>query len=160
MEQEKKRGRGRPFKYTAEEMEQAFHDWIKWLDTQYIERVEYNQKLNEQFNVKIKKPPTIQSFCLFVDITTKTFYNLFNEVSEDIDYNLLHIITRIKEYIASEQIAGASVGTLNAQIIARINNLSDTVQVNQNVTVNALPINIGAKAIDLTELEYQVIENE
>ena len=73
---------------------------------------------------------------------------------------LLHVITCIYEDLIEDRASKALNGVINASFLMAIDNYKQNVEVNQNVTVNALPINIGTKAIDLTELEYQILENE
>ena len=61
---------------------------------------------------------TVIGLCIFLDISTQTFLDYYNN-KEDAYEGYLVVTTRIKEIIRSQKFEGAAAGFLNANIIAR-----------------------------------------
>jgi len=76
---------------------------------------------------------------------------------DNIDEQLLQFVTCVREEIKDCQLSGATNGVYNATIVSRINGLSDTVNVQSNLTLNSLPLHINNSIIDLTESDYTIL---
>jgi hypothetical protein len=66
---------------------------------------------------------TAQGFCLFANLTTKTFYEYEKEEA------YCNIITRVKELFYTQKFEGAAADLLNPNIIARELGLKDTQEI-------------------------------
>lgn len=151
---------GAPVQYTYNVLKPVVENWIKYANEQTFEKTIYDQKIGEQKTIKLKKPLTIQSFILYAGISRQTYLDIKNDSEHKVyDKQLVDMFMRIHEYIQDNQIAGAILNEYNAQIVSRINGLTDTVNVNNNISINALPVNIGNNVIDLTDSEFEVINN-
>jgi hypothetical protein len=162
MEQEKNPF-GVPFRHTAEEMQQKYIDYCNWISTQYDTKYDFiksGERAGETIAINYPKVKSIQSFCHYIGVTYRAFKKWYDGERVNASDDFVHIITRIYEDLIEDRASKALNGVINASFLMAIDNYKQNVEVNQNVTVNALPINIGTKAIDLTELEYQVLENE
>jgi len=69
---------------------------------------------------------SIESFCIFADISTETFRNY--ESKDEIYKDFFEVTTRIRAIIESQQFEGATVGAFNPNIIARKLGLQDNVK--------------------------------
>lgn len=157
---------GAPFKFTANELQEKFEDYKIWLSNQsYIKKIWDNKAGCEQ-KINLPKPPTIQSFCLFVDINRTTYYDLINAESVNISEDLYNMITRINDWITDYQITGAMLNELNPLIVSRMNGLNDTVnvQVNEqpvvNININALTgrNNSALNENNIQDIEFEVMD--
>ena len=152
----------RPFKYTAEQIDNYFKKWVtEFLPTQYYiksELIKSGERAGEQADIKIAKPPTVQGFCLFIDCNKQTFYDLMNKESGNVDSKLSDSITRVHDYIQDYQVGGAINGLYNPMLVARINGIRETIDVNNAVTVQALPTTISNNIIDLTDYDLKLNE--
>ena len=158
---------GRPFKYLPDELETKVQQYKEWAKEQTFEKVIFDQKNGEQKSIFLKCPLTIQQFCLFIGISYQQFkYYMnkgfesdeLNDESREINNNLFAIFAHVHEYIQQNQIAGALLNEYNGNLVARLHNITDKVEVDSTVTVNALPVYIANKVIDLTALDYELIE--
>lgn len=141
----------RPFKYTLEELKQKFAEYKEFRATQYDIRydcIKSGEKAGQTIEIKLPKPLTIISFCLFIGTTEKTFFNWLNEESENIDKELLQFITQVRDEIKDFQLSGASNGIYNQQIVARMNGLSETIKT-ENTNSETIVLNIESKKGDL-----------
>jgi hypothetical protein len=84
-------------------------------------------------DIPTQTPMSLESFCLFSDISTETFRNY--ESTKD----FIEVTTRIRGVIESNQFEGATVGAYNPNIIARKLGLADKQQT--DVTTNGETIN-------------------
>ena len=151
---------GHPVKYRYENMKPVVDNWIEYAKNQVFEKVIFDPKSGEQKTIQLKKPLTIQSFILYANITRQTYLDILNDKEYKVyEAELVDMFTRIHEYIQDNQIAGAILNEYNAQIVSRINGLSDTLNVQNNVTVNALPLNIDNAIIDLTNDDYTILND-
>jgi hypothetical protein len=141
--------RGAPKKYTAEALWDKFLDYVKDNETDTMKRVELikaGELAGVQKHCDLKVPLSIGGFCTFALINFQTFLNYESE--EQTDKDLFEVTTRIHKIIETEQVNGANIGLYNANIVARINGLSDNV----NVTTTEQPninITIGNDAMSL-----------
>ena len=151
---------GAPVKYTYNIMFPVFEKWLEFTKTQKFNKTIYDQRAGEQKVIQLDKPLTIQSFILFAKISKQTFYDIISDAEYNVyDYQLVDLFIRIQDMIQQNQIEGAILNEYNAQIVSRINGLSDTLNVQNNVTVNALPLNIDNAIIDLTNDDYTILND-
>ena len=132
----------------------------EYAKNQVFEKVIFDPKSGEQKTIQLKKPLTIQSFILYANITRQTYLDILNDKEYKIyEAELVDMFTRIHEYIQDNQIAGAILNEYNANIVSRINGLNDTIDIQQNISINPLPVHINNSIIDLTSAEYTVIND-
>ena len=158
---------GAPFKILPEQLEQKVIEYKEWAKNQVFEKVIFDPKSGEQKTIELKCPLTIQQFCLYVGMSyrmfkyylNKDFTSVANEYSNEINEQLCTILTHVHEYIQNSQLSGAILNEYNANIVSRINGLNDTIYIQQNVSINPLPVHINNSIIDLTSAEYTVIND-
>ena len=142
-----------PFKYTVDELKVLFPQYLehraKEFDIRY-ELIKSGEQAGTVVEIKLPKVPTITSFCHFIGILEKTFFNWINEESENIDKELLHFITYVRAEIKDKQLSGAVNNVYNATITSRMNNLSDNLQIEHSGQSQAVNINIDGSKLDLT----------
>ncbi len=119
-------------KFTAEQlfdMFQAYKIWIK--GEGYIKRevVRYKDSY-DIVDILIPKPMSLESFMLYNNINFQTFYDVLNNDSEAYDPKLVEMAAFIRQEIRDFQIGGATAGNFNPSIVAKVNGLSDTINVN------------------------------
>ena len=136
---------GAPIKYNASELLNEFNKYIEYRKTQFdikYDCIRSGERAGETIEIKIPKVPSVASFCHFIGITEKTFWNWINN-EVDISDDLLQLTIRIREEIKDLQLSGAMNGIYNPLIASRINGLNDTlnVQVTEQPVVN---INLNA----------------
>jgi hypothetical protein len=123
------------------------------MKTQYLERPELiksGDRAGEVINVKVKEPYTIESFCLFIEMTVQWFFKTMNEESDNKDNDLVEALIYVSTQIKRHQISGGINGVFNPMVVSRLNNLSDTVnQVNTGKSTD-IKINVNGKDIDIT----------
>lgn len=121
---------GRPYKYTPEQLEQKFIDYIQWnkSENKFYKRelIKSGEKAGEIIDIDTTPPLTIVGFCVFCEISTRIFFDWLCDESNE----LFHISTRIREQIQLNQVSGACLELFNPSIIARLNGLNDTINVN------------------------------
>ena len=146
----------RPPKYDAKQIDDIYKRYKEYMNTQYFERPELiksGERAGEQVDVKVKKPLTIVSFCLFADIAPKCFHEIVNgDTLSDPDYkDIRDIYTRIRDDIQDSQISGATVNVYNASIVARLNGLADRQEITELNKPEQVVINIQGSNFDLTK---------
>jgi len=143
----------RPFKYTAQELKELYKKYrakrAKEYDIRY-EPIKSGERAGEIIEIKMPKVPTILSFCHFIGITEKTFFNWINAESENIDKELLQFVTYVQEEMKDDRLSAALNNTINPQLISRLDGYKDAVQVDQT-TPEQINITIGGTKIDLTK---------
>ena len=143
----------RPFKYTVEELKVLYSkyrkDRAKKYDIRY-EAIKSGEKAGDIIEIKMPKVPTILSFCHFIGITEKTFFNWINAESENIDKELLQFITYVQEEMKDDRLSAALNNTINPQLISRLDGYKDVQQV-ENTNQEQIVININGTKIDLTK---------
>ena len=151
------------YKYTADSLKFMFEEYKNDMQNYYYLRPELikgGDYAGQVVNVKIPKPYSIISFCMFAEITTGTFWNYCNKDSEDFNTykgdellertKLLEVALYVKEAIQDPQVGGATAGIYNANIVARVNGIGDNVNVNNTGTKETININIDGKKVDLS----------
>lgn len=143
----------RPFKYTVQELKELYKKYrakrARKFDVRY-EAIKSGEKAGNIIKIKMPKVPTILSFCHFIGITEKTFFNWINAESENIDEELLQFITYVQEEMKDDRLSAALNNTINPQLISRLDGYKDAVQVEQT-TSEQINITIDGTKIDLTK---------
>lgn len=153
---------GRPFAFTTNELKQKYSEYKEYMKTQFdykYDVIKSGDRAGEQIEIKIPKVKSVETFCLFIGVTAKTFYNWLNAESENIDSELLHFITYMHEELKEERKSAGLNGAIDSRLLAKIDGYRDTVDINQQISVNALPVHIGNNIIDLTDSEFEVVNN-
>lgn len=117
---------GRDFKYTPEALwDEAvkYFDWMSDRVWNKKEAIKSGDLAGTIMDIPTSTPMSIESFCLFADITTETFRKY--EKAEKGYEDFIGVTTRVREIIESQQFEGATVGVYNANIIARKLGLAD-----------------------------------
>lgn len=144
---------GRPFKYTVQELRELYKKYrakrAKEYDSRF-EPIKSGERAGEIIEIKMPKVPTILSFCHFIGITEKTFFNWINAESENIDKDLLQFVTYVQEEMKDDRLSAALNNTINPQLISRLDGYKDAVQVEQT-TPEQINITIDGTKIDLTK---------
>lgn len=78
-------------------------------------------------------PYTITGLCLFLDIGTST-WNDYKNKPDYKDYS--EVIMRVEQIIYTQKFEGATVGSFNANIIARDLGLADKTDINSNSNIS------------------------
>lgn len=125
-----KHGRDKLFD-SAEVLWSACCEYFQWIeDNPLIEVKPFAfQGVVTQESIPKMRAMTIEGMCLFLDISTSTWYE-WRKTNDDFS----DIVTKAESVIRSQKFAGAAADLLNANIIARDLGLSDRVQ-NDNVNV-------------------------
>jgi len=116
---------GRNHKYTPEKLwDEAikYFDWISEQVWNKKEAIKSGELAGNLIDIPTSTPMSIKSFCLFADITHRTFLNYESEEGYE-DY--FQVTSRIRSIIESQQFEGATVGAYNQNIIARTLGLAD-----------------------------------
>ena len=143
---------GAPFAMTAEELENSFLTYQQWLEEETFERPELiksGDMAGQVVNVLVKTPPDQLSFCLHAGIDLQTFYNYCTEEYKEKQKDLFEVATRVRAWISSKQLRGATAGIYNANIVSRVNNLQDNVNVEHSGEQQTINISLGGKDIKL-----------
>lgn len=108
-------GRKPKFK-NAEELLSACCEYFEWVEENPLleERVFCNKDGIHRTDVKKKRPMTIKSLLLFIDIDFTTWQK-YGKRSKDFN----KVTSRVEEIIYEQKFAGAASGFFNANIIAR-----------------------------------------
>jgi hypothetical protein len=141
---------GRDFKYNPESLwDEAikYFEWIServWNKKDPIKSGDFAGKL---IDVPTQTPMSIESFCIFADISTQTFRNYQSNKQEYKDF--FEVSTRIRDIIESNQFEGATVGAYNPNIIARKLGLVDK----QEMSVKEPTLTPEERAKEIEELK-------
>lgn len=111
---------GRSFKYTPDNLWLEALDYFKWMSDRVWnknEAIKSGDMAGELVQVPTSTPLSIESFCVFADISTDTFRNYNSNTDNYKDF--FEVSTRIKTIIETNQLEGATVGAYNPNIIAR-----------------------------------------
>lgn len=120
--------------YTVEEWKEVFIAYLedraekKWYKN---EAVKSGNNAGEIIKIPNDVPLSIESFCVFANISKQTFYNY--ESAEGYQ-EYFEVTTRIREVIESDQLDGAMLGVYNPNIVARKLGLAENQNINQNVS--------------------------
>lgn len=115
---------GRDFKYTPEQLwEEAvkYFDWMSnrtWIKKEAVK----GRDGADIVDLPTSTPFSLETFCLFADITFQTFRNY---ETEETHKDFFDIASRIRAIVESQQFEGATVGAYNSSIISRKLGLAD-----------------------------------
>ena len=121
--QRQKHGRDKIFA-SPDALWSAACEYFEWCDANpwRIEKTKKKGKSKEIETTPTQRPYTISGLCVYLGVNT----DYLNEIT-DKDYS--GIITRIKQIIETNQVEGAMVGAYNANIVSRINGLTDKMDI-------------------------------
>lgn len=117
---------GRNFAYTPDLLWDEAVKYFEWISNRVWNKkdpIKSGDNAGTLIDVPTQTPMSIQSFCLFVDITPDTFRNYISNEGSYKDF--FEVTTRIRSIIESNQWEGATVGAYNPNIIARTLGLID-----------------------------------
>lgn len=139
---------GRPLKYTPEEIEAKFWDYVDNNENRVFyksELIKSGDRAGEIISVPVRRPLSVVGFCVYAKILKSTFYELL----ENKDKGFSDTLRTCKEYIEADQIEGAASGLLNPMIISRLNGLTEKVEA--NITSDKITIDLNNNNIDLSK---------
>ena len=140
---------GRPLKYTPEQIEQKFAEYVeqnKQCTFYRNELIKSGERAGEVIRVEVPAPLTIVGFCVFLGIDKVTFY----EWLENKEKGLSNITRACKHYIEQDQLAGAAAGVYQPMIIARLLGLQEN-QRHEIATPDKITIDLNNDNIDLSK---------
>lgn len=111
---------GRDFQYTPEDFWNEAVKYFEWISEKVWNKkdpIKSGDMAGSLIDVPTQTPMSIESFCIYADITTDTFRNY--ESKEGSYKDFFEVTTRIRSIIESQQFEGATVGAFNPNIIAR-----------------------------------------
>lgn len=117
---------GADFAYTPESLwieAVKYFEWISQRVWNKKEAIKSGDMAGELIDIPTSTPMSVESFCIFADITTQTFRNYESNSKPYEDF--FEVTTRIRNIIDSQQFEGATVGAYNPNIIARKLGLAD-----------------------------------
>ena len=142
-----------PFKFNVQELKELYKKYrvkrAKEYDSRF-EPIKSGERAGEIIEIKMPKVPTILSFCHFIGITEKTFFNWINAESANIDEELLQFITYVQEEMKDDRLSAAMNNTINPQLVSRFDSYKDIQQVEQS-NPEQINISIDGMKIDLTK---------
>lgn len=126
--------RGKPVRYTPEELEAKFVEYVKWCDENPIEVTTTTTYANGNWSEVVEKKPRLiclTGFELFagVDDSYWSHLNLRRRADE-----YIRVKAKIKNMCEMYQKEMASAGVFNANIISRLLGLADKQQTQQTIT--------------------------
>lgn len=144
---------GRGFKYTPElfwDEAVKYFEYMKERVWNKKESIKSGDMAGKTMDVPTSTPFSIQSFCLFADISDETYANYLSNKEPYKDF--FGITTRVKNIIESQQFEGATIGVYNPNIIARKLGLVDKKDVTtdgEKIKTSNVSLVIDAKDIKL-----------
>ena len=117
---------GRNHKYTPETFWEEAVNYFAYMSTKVWnkkEAIKGGDLAGQTMDVPTPVPMSIESFCLYADITPDTFRNYGSNKEEYKDF--FDVTTYVRGVIESNQFEGATVGVYNPNIIARKLGLAD-----------------------------------
>lgn len=151
-----------PFKYNAETLQQKYIEYIEYMADKYDVKVDYiksGERAGELIEIKLPKIKSIQGFCNYAKIENTTFYDYCNKDSENIDTELYNIATHIRMELLEYRASLGLNNIINPNLLMAIDGIKQVVDVQQNISINSLPVHINNSIIDLTSAEYTVIND-
>lgn len=128
----------------AELLVQHAKDFFEWCDLnpRYKTEVVKHKMEWDTIEIELRRPYTLSGMCMYLGVSQGYFRATKSELRERVEegtieeYQLqvLAAIEWIEQIVFTDQIEGAATGQYNANIIARLNGLSDTV--NNNAAVD------------------------
>ena len=141
---------GRDFKYTPDELWIEAVKYFKWMKKRVWNKkdpIKSGDMAGKLIDVPTEIPFSLQSFCLFADISTDTFRNYENTK------DFIEVTTRIRSIVEAQQFEGATVGAFNPNIIARTLGLTDKT----DITTNGKDLNKEINLSNYTDAELRQI---
>lgn len=118
-----KHGRDKLFE-TPELMWAAACEYFQWCDNNPWIKTDYKGKDVEEVLIPTQRPYSLSGLCLYLNANSAYFRTFKSQLPKDEkDFNT--VISAIEETIQTQQFEGATVGSFNANIIARTLGLSD-----------------------------------
>jgi hypothetical protein len=117
---------GRGFVYTPEKLWEEAVEYFEWMNERVWNKKDFiksGDSAGKTVDLPTSKPFSLETFCLFADISFQTFLNY--ESNQDPYKDFFEITSRIRAVIEAQQFEGATVGAYNGNIIARKLGLSD-----------------------------------
>jgi hypothetical protein len=99
-------------------------DKRKWYK---MEAIKGGKDCGKLVKIPTETPYSISGLCIFLGVNQKYLDDFENSDTYKNNIDFSHIITHVKAVIETQQFEGASVGTFNANIIARKLGLTDKV---------------------------------
>lgn len=140
-----KHGRDKIFS-TPDELWNAAVEYFEYTDTRVWNKTDFKGKDVEEVLIPTSVPYTMTGLCIFLDVNT-AYFRQFKTDNKDFST----IISRIEDIIYTQKFEGATVGTYNANIIARELGLTDK----QESTVNH-SLNIYSRDQEQTDILNQI----
>ena len=151
--------------------------------------VKSGAEAGKELQIKVKNPPIVLEFASYLGVTSFTTNNYKNKCTEEIKHKIDNVLlsenlninqlvlsyynygiereemifflfARAHEQIQTDTIQGAMSGRYEATVAKIVAGLNDTVNIQQTISINALPVNISNNIIDLTDSDYKVIESD
>lgn len=133
----------RPF-YDAETLWLNACQYFRWCDLNEWQKVEickYKGDVTE-YEVPHVRPYTVSGLTAYLGVATSFFKDAEKELKEKVDegkaeayeIDLYNVICLINQTILSQQLEGAMIGAFNPTIVARLNGLTDNINVNNPTT--------------------------
>lgn len=154
-----KHGRDKLFS-TPDLLWTAATEYFQWCDDNpWIknEAIKSGDLAGQIIKVPTSRPYTIKALCLYLGVNAQYFTDFKNGLKpneKDIDKDFSLVITRIEETIYTQKFEGATVGTFNANIIARDLGLTDKKELDH--TTKGESIN---KITDLSTLSLEELQS-
>jgi hypothetical protein len=106
-------------------------DERKWYKREAIKGGEMAGQLIE---IPIETPYSLTGLCIFLDVNTEYLTQFENSETYKNNKDFSRVITYVRDIIDTQQFEGATVGTFNANIIARKLGLTDNQKVENSGT--------------------------
>lgn len=141
-----KHGRNKIFD-SADDLWKACQKYFRWVDKNplYESKAFPYKGVVVVENIPKMRAMTITGLCLFLGISSETWYSWRN------DKDFSDIITRVEEIIRTQKFEGASADLLNANIIARDLGLADKRETDH--TTKGEKINLDLSKLSTDELK-------
>lgn len=139
---------GRDFKYTPELFWEEAIKYFEWISVKVWNKkdpIKSGDLAGSLIDVPTQTPMSIESFCIFADISTETFRNY--ESKEESYKDFFEVTTRIRSIIESQQFEGATVGAFNPNIIARKLGLQDKTDITS-----------GGEKLQPTDIKIEIVK--
>lgn len=117
-------GRKKLFKSPQDFLDKAYK-YFEWADANpwyKNEAIKGGELAGTIIKIPIQRPYSLKALCLFIGITENTFRNYEKNDNYKVFFS---VFSHIRDIIENNQMEGATVGTYNANIIARILGLVD-----------------------------------
>ena len=134
---------GAPLKYTAEDLEKMWSDYLEQSDNSIHyknEMIKSGERAGEIIPVPAINPLTLKSFCLFSGISEATLNSYCEAEKEKTDKDLFLIATHIRESIIDYIDKGCTNGTLVSAYGARLTGRADTLNITSESTAPVINI--------------------